>query len=88
MNDLSRGRHNEESKVAFQIVSSSTASMRLKILELIDGELSTIEIANTLGVLPHKISGRFTELLAMNKVIKVGNKKIGRSSFGIYQRIN
>lgn len=86
MNDLSRGRNNENSIVAFQKVKVTRESMWMKILKLVDGLKSTYEIANDLGLPIHKISGRFTELKAKHLIIQTGTKKIGNSQFAVFTK--
>ncbi|WP_027380798.1 hypothetical protein [Chryseobacterium daeguense] len=86
--DYSRGRNNENSKVAFNIVKQTLSATKLEILSHVDGILCTLEIAVRMGRHHHKISGRFSELEASGKIIKIGIKKIGRSPFGIYRKLN
>jgi hypothetical protein len=82
--DYSRGRNNEVSKEAFKIVKQTLSATKLEILSHVDGILCTLEIANRMGRFLHKISGRFSELEAAGKIIKIGIKKIDNSPYGIY----
>ncbi|CEJ71300.1 hypothetical protein BN1195_03645 [Chryseobacterium oranimense G311] len=86
MNDLSRGRNNENSIVAFQKVKVTRESMWMKILKLVDGLKSTYEIANDLDLPIHKISGRFSELKAKHLIIQTGTKRIGNSQFAVFTK--
>ncbi|MEA1849245.1 hypothetical protein U9K52_10000 [Chryseobacterium sp. MHB01] len=88
MNDLSRGRNNANSRQAFQNIAGTIESMRVKVLDKIDGLKCTAEIAEELGVPIHTISGRFSELKANHKIRQISNKKIKRSSFAVYIKIN
>ena len=51
-------------------------------------EKSTKEIADILGIEHHKISGRFSELKAKQKIIKTSSKQIGKSRFAVYKKTN
>lgn len=85
--DYSRGRHNELSKEAFEKVKPHINATHAKILELIDGNLCTYEIAVMLGKELHKISGRFGELEKMHKIQFVGKKNINGSNYSIYKKL-
>lgn len=86
--DYSRGRQNSNSQQAFNIIGGSLDSMRAKVLDQIDGVKSTQEIAEAIGVPLHKVSGRFSELKAKNKIYQITNKKIGNSHFAVYKKTN
>lgn len=86
MNDLSRGRNNENSIVAFQKVKPTIPAMWKLVLERVDGLKSTYDIANDLGLPIHKISGRFSELKAKHLIIQTGTKKIGNSQFAVFTK--
>ncbi len=77
--DISKGRHNEMSKVANSKVNKEQG--RSLILSLIDGNKSTKEIATILGKEIHKISGRFSELKMQGK-IELSHYKDG---FSVYK---
>ena len=88
MNDLSRGRNNDNSKLAFQKVKPTIPAMKITILGMVDGLRSTYDIASYLGVPIHKISGRFSELKASHKIIQTSLKKHGNSHFAVYTKTN
>lgn len=84
--DYSRGRNNSNSKLAFQKVKETIPKMWEKVLNEVDGIKSTIEIANSLRVPIHVISGRFSELKSKNKIIQTSSKKIGSKSYAVYTK--
>ncbi|WP_294288495.1 hypothetical protein [uncultured Chryseobacterium sp.] len=86
--DYSRGRNNANAQQAFSIIAGSVDSMRQKVLDQIDGLKSTQEIAEVIGVPLHKVSGRFSELKAKNKIIQITSKKIGNSHFAVFSKNN
>lgn len=86
--DYSRGRNNENSQHSFGLIKGVVESGRLQVLKHVDGIKSTIEIAEEMGLPLHKISGRFSELKAKQKIFQVATRKIGRSRFAVYQKIN
>ena len=78
--DLSKGKHNPLSKEAFKKVSKG---QKWEVLRLIDGQRNTKEIAEIMGKEIHKISGRFTELKALN-LIDLSHSKDG---YSVYKEI-
>lgn len=84
--DYSRGRNNANSKLAFQQVKEAIPKMWEKVLNVVDGKRSTLDIANILGVPIHTISGRFSELKAKNKIYQTSSKKIGSKSYAVYAK--
>lgn len=84
--DYSRGRNNANSKLAFQQAKVTIPKMQDRVLNEVDGINSTIEIANKLGVEIHKISGRFSELKAKQKIFQSSTKKIGGKSYAVYSK--
>lgn len=84
--DYSRGRNNANSKLAFQQAKVTIPKMQDRVLNEVDGINSTIEIANKLGVEMHKISGRFSELKAKQKIFQSSTKKIGGKSYAVYSK--
>ena len=86
--DYSRGRNNANSQQSFINICGSVDSMRMKVYNLVDGVKSTYEIAEVLEVPLHKISGRFSELKASQKIIQITNKKIGNSHFAVFKKSN
>ena len=87
MNDISKGKNNEISKQAYEVIKGGRVKLRDKVLSMIDGMASTIEIAERLGKPIHSISGRFTELKIENKIKAIDSKKIGNTSYTIYKAI-
>ena len=83
--DLSRGRNNVISAEMFEKVD--TQKGRQQVFELIDGFLSTTEIAQKLGKPINKISGRFTELKKNGIIRYVGKKPFLGSSFSVYEKV-
>ncbi|ALR29728.1 hypothetical protein ATE47_03970 [Chryseobacterium sp. IHB B 17019] len=86
--DYSRGRNNENSQHSFGLIKGKVENQRMRVLSNVDGLKSTIEIANDMGVFLHQISGRFSELKANHKIIQITTKKIGRSRFAVYRKLN
>ncbi|WP_145953282.1 hypothetical protein [Chryseobacterium indologenes] len=84
--DYSRGRNNANSKLAFQQVKVTIPTMQQQVYELVDGINSTLDIANILGVPIHKISGRFSELKAKQKIFQTSSKKHGHTSYAVYTK--
>lgn len=84
--DYSRGRNNANSKLAFQKVKVTIPKMWEKVYELVDGNNSTLDIANILGVPIHTISGRFSELKAKQLIYQTSSKKHGRTSYAVYTK--
>ncbi len=70
--DLSRGRGNQESKVAWEIKLRHLAECQIEVLETIKRHqpISGKEIAARLGKEFHKVSGRVTELVEAGFVEK------------------
>lgn len=85
--DYSRGRNNEISQHSFTLIKGTVESSRKQVYNRVDGIKSTIEIAQDMGVPLHKVSGRFSELKAQNKIIQISTKKIGNSHFGVYKKV-
>lgn len=82
MKDLSKGKHNPQSKQAHKKVNAQI--MQQRVYNLINGKRSTIEIMRILKVdALHKISGRFTELKKLNRIECIGVKK----GFSVYKTI-
>jgi len=84
--DYSRGRNNENSKLAFKKVTETIPRMWELVYNLVDGKNSTIDIAGLLGVPIHTISGRFSELKAKQKIYQTSSKKIGSKSYAVYSK--
>ena len=79
--DLSKGKHNQLSKEAFKKVRKG---QKWEVLRLIDGQTSTKEIADKLNKPIHSISGRFTELKAL-ELIEFSHEKEG---YSVYKEIH
>ena len=84
--DYSRGRNNENSKLAFKKVTETIPKMWELVYNLVDGKNSTIDIAGLLGVPIHTISGRFSELKAKQKIYQSSSKKIASKSYAVYSK--
>ena len=84
--DFSRGRENEVSKEMNAVNNLVREKDIETVLSLIDGIRCTMEIADIMGKPINKISGRFTQLKALNKIRAIGVKKINNSKFTIYDR--
>ncbi|WFB67033.1 hypothetical protein [Chryseobacterium sp. WX] len=84
--DYSRGRNNANSKLVFQQAKVTIPKMQDRVLNEVDGISSTLDIANKLGVEIHKISGRFSELKAKQKIYQTSSKKIGGKSYAVYSK--
>ena len=82
--DLSRGKDNELSKEAFSKVD--TQKGRNDVLSLVDGILTTFEIAEKLGKPIHKISGRFTELKKSDDIVFLEKKKVNGATYSVYKK--
>lgn len=85
--DFSRGRENEVSKQMNKVNSKVRENDLSIVLGLIDGKKCTLEIAEIMNKPINKISGRFTQLKAMNRIKPIGTKKINQSKFTIYEII-
>jgi hypothetical protein len=85
--DFSRGRENELSK-EMNAVNNQVRQKDLEtVYSLIDGIRCTSEIADIMGKPINKISGRFTQLKALNRIKPIGSKQINNSKFTIYATI-
>ena len=82
--DYSRGASNPISQHAFKRVVKTRENVKTKIMELLNGERCTYDIAQLLGKELHKISGRFSELIHEGKIILVRHKIINGSVYGVY----
>lgn len=84
--DYSRGRNNENSKLAFEKIKNNVESNRITVYKKVDGVKSTLDIATEMGVSIHQISGRFSELRAKQKIYQTSSKKIGSKSYAVYSK--
>ncbi|MGU3377383.1 hypothetical protein [Chryseobacterium sp. M5A1_1a] len=84
--DYSRGRNNENSKLAFKKVKETIPKMWELVYNQVDGMKSTIDIANILSVPIHAVSGRFSELKSKQKIYQTSSKKIGSKSYAVYSK--
>ncbi len=82
--DYSRSASNPISQLAFKRVIKTRENVKTKIMELLNGERCTYEIAQLLGKELHKISGRFSELIHEGKIIQVSTKIVNGSMYGVY----
>lgn len=85
--DLSKGRHNDVSKIAFQKSRPSHDLMRNKVFTLVDGVKCTQQIYDEIGKLPHELSGRFTELQRANKIYRVRKIVYKGSTCSVYAKV-
>ena len=85
--DFSRGSENEISKEMNKVNTRVRFNDCQIILSLIDGKKCTMEIAEIMGKPINKISGRFTQLKAMNRIKPIDTKQINQSKFTIYEII-
>lgn len=69
--DISRGKNNPISQLAFKENVSTREIDRKKVFELINSQRNTHEIAEIMGKEIHQISGRFTEL-KKDKITSIG----------------
>lgn len=83
--DISRGRHNEVSQLAFEQVREKITDRHRKIYALVNGIRCTREILDILG-LETTNSGRFTELEKMRYIMRVGTKKHNGTTKTIYNK--
>ena len=84
--DISRGRHNPESQLAHERLLPGKESQRERVFGLIDGLRCNMEIAEIMDKPLHKISGRFTELKAGDRIAKVSTKKYKGSTYAVHRR--
>lgn len=77
--DISRGKNNAVSQIAFKENVSTREIDRKRVFELINSQRNTHEIAEIMGKEIHQISGRFTELK------KEGNAKIKDIGYSFYK---
>ena len=70
--DISRGKNNPISQLAFKENVSTREIDRKRVFELINSSRNTHEIAEILGKQIYQISGRFTELKKEGKIFKIG----------------
>ena len=77
--DISRGKNNPISQLAFKENVSTREIDRKRVFELINSQRNTHEIAEIMGKEIHQISGRFTELK------KEWNAKIKDIGFSFYK---
>lgn len=85
--DFSRGRENALSKQMNDVNNKVRANDCDRVLSLIDGIRCTQDIADIMDKPINKISGRFTQLKAMNLIKAIGTKSINNSKFTIYEQI-
>lgn len=69
--DISRGKNNPISQIAFKENVSTREVDRQKVFQLINSQRNTHEIAEIMGKEIHQISGRFTEL-KKGKITPIG----------------
>ena len=86
--DLSRGRHNENSRTAHDRLKPFKVSVRNQVKEYINSRRCTMEIAELLGKPLHKISGRFTALKALGIIKEIGRKNYKDSTYTVYSKKN
>lgn len=84
--DLSKGRFNAMSKLAFETVRPRISERHKSIMNLIfsDSNLCQEEILNKLE-LSLKNSGRFSELKKLNYIKVAGSKKYNNRNVELYQ---
>ena len=82
--DYSRGRNNDISKLMNDKVKHTKEQTYANILWLINGERCSMEIAELLEKDLHKISGRFSELKAQNKIIATTRKNYKGSVYAVF----
>ena len=70
--DISRGKNNQISQIAFKENVSTREVDRQKVFQLINSQRNTHEIAEIMGKEIHQISGRFTELKKERKITAIG----------------
>ena len=70
--DISRGKNNPISQLAFKENVSTREIDRKRVFELINSQRNTHEIAEIMGKEIHQISGRFTELKKEGKIKTIG----------------
>ena len=70
--DISRGKNNAVSKLAFKENANTRAADRKTVFELINSRRNTHEIAFLMGKEIHQISGRFTENKKEGKIKAIG----------------
>ena len=70
--DISRGKNNEVSQIAFKENVSTREVDRQKVFQLINSQRNTHEIAEIMGKQIYQISGRFTELKKERKITTIG----------------
>ena len=70
--DISRGKNNQISKIAFKENVSTREIDRKRVFELINSARNTHEIAEIMGKQIYQISGRFTELKKERKITTIG----------------
>ena len=70
--DISRGKNNPISQLAFKENVSTREIDRKRVFELINSQRNTHEIAEILGKQIYQISGRFTELKKERKISSIG----------------
>ena len=77
--DISRGKHNPESKAAFKKLKSSLSVMRLQVLrEIAYQKKATLKtICHYMQREKNEISGRLSELKVLGLIEKTGEKHDG-----------
>ena len=70
--DISRGKNNDVSQIAFKENVSTREIDKKRVFELNNSARNTHEIAEIMGKEIHQISGRFTELKKEGKLTPIG----------------
>jgi hypothetical protein len=70
------------------LIRPTVKKRHLEIYDLISASgsegITSKEICETLGKLPHQISGRFSEMVALDLIIVDRWVKIGKSTYGVW----
>ena len=82
--DISRGKNNHVSKQVFERRSPDFKGAKLKIMQLIDGSLSSVEIADKMGKNLSQISGRFSWLKQKGYIYDDRQKIINNNPYTVY----
>ena len=86
-NDISKGRHNDNSKIAHAKLKPVKKNQIKEVFQLNNGIRCTMEIAEIMNVPLHKISGRFSELKALGRLIYVDKKTYKESTYSVYKKL-
>ena len=70
--DISRGKNNEVSQIAFKENVSTREIDRKRVFELINSQRNTHEIAEIMGKEIHQIYGRIKEIKKERKITSIG----------------